>query len=265
MGKIKNNVNKVSSSFTQQVKATPVAVAHSKLREGIRDVRSIPGNAVVLGMAKAWIAMGVLQKANTAIDSIKNAKAVYNSKFNPAKDASGNPRIDTSPLIDRYDTDQMWGMKLGEYFLPLSQTYTAVAQKKVNVSSLVDGIDIIQQTRKSAKTIDCSLKISVNPSSTNLQFMQKEERLEQVKYLAEFLADLYETDAVFAVDNETLNETFGIDFVLMTKYKFTPKAGSRVYLFEFSLMEVKYGENVLTFDENQLQESEPITLDETEN
>ena len=69
-----------------------------------------------------------------------------------------------------------------------------------------------------------------------------------VLQLAQFLDDLYESDAVFAIDNETINNTFHVTHVIMSEYKFAPRAGMGTYTFEFSLTEVKFKDNVLTFD-----------------
>jgi plasmid replication initiation protein len=140
--------------------------------------------------------------------------------------------------------------------MPLSQTYSVRATKKLNISSLVDGIDIIQQTRKEAKTVDCTLKISVNGDQKNLQLVNENNKIKQ---LAEFLSELYEKDVVFNVDNETINDTLGVSWVIMSSYRFMPRAGSKLFTFEFSLTEVKFGDNVLTFDENQIQA--PTELD----
>ena len=132
--------------------------------------------------------------------------------------------------------------------MPLSQTYRLRARKRTNTSSLVDGVDIIQQTRKEAKEIDCTLRISVNKSQTNLQIMQRlDEKTAEVVELSKFLRMLYDSDKVFRVDNDMLYNTHGMEYVTMTKYDFTPKPGSYTFTFEFTLTEVKFGDNILTF------------------
>jgi hypothetical protein len=73
------------------------------------------------------------------------------------------------------------------------------------------------------------------------------------------LSELYEKDVVFLVDNETLNDTFGVEYVIMSKYRFMPRSGSKTFVFEFSLMEVKFGDDILTFDEKQIQAPETAT------
>ena len=58
--------------------------------------------------------------------------------------------------LDRYDYTKLYSLQIGDYFMPMSQTFSVKARKRLNVSALVDGPDIIQQTRKEAKTINCT-------------------------------------------------------------------------------------------------------------
>lgn len=148
--------------------------------------------------------------------------------------------------------------------MPLSQTFSLRAKKRLNVSSLVDGVDIIQQTRKEAKTIDCTLRLTLRNNQPNLQIMKTTESggfsiegvsnavvnsvSAKVVELAQFLREFYDDDAVLRIRNKMINETFGVDYVFISEYKFTPKVGMGTFTFEFSLTEVKYGENVLTFN-----------------
>lgn len=214
----------------------------------IGDARQIAGKAVLLSLSKAWIGIGITRPAKTerAIPSGMTSDIYARLNY--------NNELSETVKIDRFDTSKMWSIRFGSYFMPLSQTYSVRAKKRLNISSLVDGIDIIQQTRKEAKTIDCTLKISVNEAQENLQIVVKdEEGVDKIAKLQEMLSELYENDVVFLVDNETLNATLGIKYAIMDSYKFTPRVGSKTYIFEFSLTEVKFGDNILTFDEKQIQ------------
>ena len=219
--------------------------------EVLQDAVTLASRAVVLSLSKLWLGIGIIRPATTEVDplDLRGGSVFTSASYGKPVSEYGTPEL------NRFDTSKMWSMQFGDYFLPLSQTYTASAKKRLNVSSLVDGIDIIQQTRKEAKTVECSLRISINEDQKNLQLIDAKDHT-KVKQLAGFLSDLYESDAVFKVDNETLNLTFKLEYVIMTSYKFMPKAGSKTFVFEFSLTEVKYGDNVLTFDENQLQDND---------
>lgn len=226
MGKLLKGVLSTTQKVVSEVtagKSVKEVLSSSTEASSVRDNFAIAGNAVLLSLSKAWLGLGILKPAKT-------------------------------PEINRFDTSKMWSIKFGDYFMPLSQTYSVRAKKSFNLSSLVDGIDILQQTRKEAKTIDCTLKISVNSNYGNLTMLKDEGgELYKVTQLQDFLTELYEKDVVFQVDNQTINDTIKVDYVIMSEYRFLPRAGSKVYIFEFSLLEIKFGDNVLTFDETQIQ------------
>lgn len=158
--------------------------------------------------------------------------------------------------IDRYDYTKLWSLQIGDYFMPLSQEFTLRAKKKLNVSSLVDGIDIIQQTRKDAKTIDCSMRFTLRDNNPNLTVVEfgrvTNEAKEAMNTFAKFLQEFYESDAVLEIKNETINNVFDVRHVIISEYKFTPRKGSKSFQFDFSLTEVIYGNDVLTFDVREM-------------
>jgi len=252
MGKIYKGVQSTTQAAVKDVTAMngikKTLDTGNEIGGVIRDAKAIGGKAVLLALSKAWIGLGLVNPAKTDGKEIPGVNAAWYARLNY------KGQVSTTPEISRFDTANMWSIRFGNYFMPLSQTYTVRATKKLNISSLVDGIDIIQQTRKEAKTIDCTLKISINESQKNLQLMTRdEEGKNAISKLQEFLNDLYENDIVFLVDNETINDTLGVSYVIMSSYRFMPRAGSKTYIFEFSLTEVKFGDNVLTFDERQIQ------------
>jgi len=263
MGQIRDGNTPVTSDTQQaidQVRTTlgvdTISRVASETTGVVSDAIAAAGRAVLLTLSTAWIGIGLINPARTNKQDLL-AQTVANDTALKTKQLTQSSDLNSyTQLLDRYDTSKMWGVKFGDYFMPLSQTYSLSASKKLNISSLVDGIDIIQQTRKEAKTIECTLKISINENQDTLQIMKGEEgATSQLSHLHVMLADLYEQDTVFKIDNETIKKTFGVEYAIMTRYKFLPRAGSNIYIFEFSLMEVKFGDNVLTFDESQIQES----------
>ena len=223
---------------------------------------------VVLALSTAWIGIGLVRPAKTNDDAIISIPSWAKKQ----KTESESVTVSTGE-IDRYDYSKLWSLQIGEYFMPLSQTFSLRAKKRLNVSSLVDGVDIIQQTRKEAKTIDCVLRLTLRDNQPNLQIVQGgssssnqsqegDEFLDgstvnettpnstpgKVVELAQFLREFYDGDAVLQIRNKMINETFGVEYVFISEYKFTPKVGMGTFTFEFSLTEVKYGENVLTFN-----------------
>lgn len=243
MGEIKKKVSSATDKLANKYTNGKFNKTLNKITSGVQDVHDIAGKAVLLSLSKAWIGIGLVKPARTdPTDKLFNVP-----DWLKKKETQPFERIESeSPLIDRYDYDRLYSMQLGNYFMPLSQTFTLRAKKRLNVSSLVDGIDIIQQTRKESKTIDVKIRIGLREGiQDNLQIVDFDGEIQRLSW---FLNEMYEGDTVFIINNDMINNTFGVTHVFMTEYKFIPKERMGTFDFEFSLMEVIYGENVLTFD-----------------
>ena len=274
MAKVISTLQKIGSTISDH---TGVVAATSAIQGAVASVlpttRKVAETAVetgsdalLLSLSSAWVAVGAYNPATTLDDA--------NVPFNyPVTE-----RIE-SPIkqLDRFDTSKLFCLQLGDYFMPLSQTYTLRAKKRTNISSLVDGADIIQQTRKESKTIDCSLRITLRNNQPNLEVVRWGDEfnnrygqeltdteadttaaIQAMTTFSEFLQNLYENDEVFRVVNDTINDVFGVEYAFMTEYRFLPQVGKGTFNFEFSLMEVKYGDNVLTFDARQISDYENV-------
>lgn len=236
-------------------------------------------NALTLTLAATWLGISAVKPASTAkggwSDLVSNVKGL----LAPRTSVQSNTYD-----IDRYDTRKLWSVRIGDYFMPLSQTFTLRAKKRLNVSSLVDGIDIIQQTRKEAKTIDCSLRLTLRNNQPNLEIVkdgsqyvepifnvenlsqaqtidtlkfdvsseQNAEAYKAMDTFGEFLQKFYEEDAIFEINNSTINDTFGVKYVFISEYTFRPRASAGTFQFDFSLTEVSFGDDVLTFDVREI-------------
>lgn len=225
-------------------------------------------NAVVLSLSAAWLGISLVKPASTGGGGWGDVVSVPDWAQRKQKGLKGEEY--STPTIDRYDTRRLWSLQIGDYFMPLSQTYTLRARKKLNVSSLVDGIDIIQQTRKEAKTIDCSLRLTLRDNQPNLEIVRDDtlararfgvksetdatntEAYKAMRIFGDFLQEFYEADAIFKINNSTINETFGVDYVFISEYTFKPRAGAGTFQFDFSLTEVILGDDVLTFDVREI-------------
>lgn len=219
----------------------------------ISDTAQAATNAIVLGLSTKWLAI-------SAIKSVKNKANSIEAK--------------------RYDRENLFSLQLGDYYMPLSQTFNLRAKKRLNVCSLVDGVDIIQQTRHEAKMIDCSLRITLRKNQPNLEIVSEAQRLSTFKgYLpslssavytgeeddfdtdlirsletfAQFLSDLYEDDAVFAIDNQVINDVFGVQYAMISEYNFRPQVSRSTFQFDFTLTEVKITSDTLTVDKTQMR------------
>lgn len=248
----------------------------NKLDKGVVATATRTPAALVVGLGQAVISAGYTAWSNSRGRSLLGAAMDSVSALRPKRIPGVSQDVEARPeVIDRHDYTRLWSLQLGDYFMPLSQTFTLKARKHLNVSSLVDGIDIIQQTRKQAKTVDCTLRLTLRDNQTRLMIEKvkpetylaqtgfDEDDYEEVQSgemtaqtaidnLATFLNELYEDDAVFIIRNKMINETFGIQYVFMSEYEFNPKAGMGTFEFKFSLTEVKFGDDVLTFNVKEI-------------
>ena len=223
--------------------------------ETATDIVSIAQNLPVVTLAKTWIGIGT-----AGLFKKKTESTPFLAQQASQAVDQGTAESQTWGRLDRFDYTKLYSLQLGDYFMPMSQTFTLQARKRLNVSALVDGPDIIQQTRKEAKTIDCSLRITLREAQESLKIVEAVDGSTlnaKVAELAAFLREFYEDDAIFAVRNDMINNTFGVTYVFMTEYKFTPRVGMFTYDFNFSLTEVKFGEtrdgkNLIAFDLREL-------------
>lgn len=220
----------------------------NKVSNTAADVTGMVSSTVLVSLAKAWIGIGMIKPATT------NGEGMFPTPDWVKKQGQApNTAPAETKQVDRFDYTGLWSLQVGEWFMPLSQTFTLRASKNLNISSLVDGIDIIQQVRHEAKMIDCSLRITVRENQNQLKIVDASDK---VIALAKFLQEFYDKDAVLEIKNEMINNTFGVTHAFMTEYRFAPREGSMTYTFDFTLTEVVYGENVLTFDLRGLDSAE---------
>lgn len=219
----------------------------------LSEVAQVASDAIVLALDAKWLAVGLTKPA-----------------------VSGEPKIGTR----RYEREYLYSVRLGDYYLPVSQNFSLRAKKRLNISSLVDGVDIIQQTRKEAKTIDCSIRVTLRNNQPNLTVISEEKRVsaiadsaldefderaefhedmeqstelsESLTTFAQMLEELYEQDAVFKIENQMINDVFGVNYAIISEYTFRPKVGYGTFEFNFTLTEVSYGENVITLNVNTI-------------
>nr|DAO36629.1 MAG TPA: hypothetical protein [Caudoviricetes sp.] len=214
------------------------------LGKAIDTVRNAITEPVLVALSDKWIAISAFNPASTENGYGKTTDTTaWSSRLR------GGQTSAKTPDIDRFDYNKLWSVQLEDYFLPLSQTFTLKAKKKLKTSTLVDGPDVIQQTRKQAKTISCSMRISLREEQSNLQIVDAQNKIIE---LASFLQAFYETDAVIEIKNRMINETFGVNYVILSDYEFAPRAGMNTYVFNFILTEVLYGANVITFNVREM-------------
>lgn len=240
---------------------TNVRDASEAVSKSVSDIAQSTSDALVLGLGAKWATISLFKPAKTEHNQLDPLLSIYDAQ---QEGETKNVELDTatqykkeveaiSALPDRYERQNLCSLRLGDYWMPMSQSFTLRAKKRLNVSSLVDGIDIIQQTRKEAKTIDCQLRITLRENQPNLEVQNdtvaaREDMVRSLTVFSRMLQELYENDAVFKIENQVINDTFGVSYAIISEYEFRPKLRSSVFDFNLSLTEVKYGDNVITFD-----------------
>lgn len=201
---------------------------------------------VLLALSKAWIGIGLVLPATTKprFTNIETGATLWRKQGGVfgSKDSK-------TPTLDRFDSTELFSVQVDQYYMPLSQTFSLRAKKNLQTSNLVDGIEIIEQTRKEAKTIDCTMRITLREDQERLKIVRAGNIVAE---LDEFLNEIYEEDKVVRINNQYINSTCLVDYVMMTDYKFVPSPGRKSFQFDFTLREIIYGDNVLTFDSRQL-------------
>lgn len=211
-----------------------------------------PGEALILALSTAWIGLGPAAMVKRDLESLKGNAIGRKGLLN-------NPSRTEALALDRQDFKQPSYLRLGDTVLPPTQTYELRGGVETNSSQLIDGIDVIQLTRKKAKTIDCEIKFVFSPRETDDTFSIR-GKLDEIRDFATVIRELADSLAVFEVANERINSNFGVTYAIMTEYRFRENAGSNICVFNFTLVEVAFGANVLTLDARTTSDSTRRTI-----
>ena len=254
---------------------------YEAVSKGVNEVVQAASDTVTLALDSKWIGL-----STASIFKKKGDREVMdNSTISRSNEAYSQKKAYTeSSKLDRYDSTKMYSLRIGDYFMPMSQSFTLRAKKRLNISSLVDGVDIIQQTRKEAKTIDCTLRLTLRDNQPNLEIVKTQKQVydgyaaakyndnwsdekywnpeseivaqskpkEILDTLTAFLSDVYDKDLVVELRNDVITKTFGVTHGIISEYKFTPRHGSGTFIFEFTIVEVDYESNVLEVTKNEI-------------
>ena len=176
--------------------------------------------------------------------------------------------------LDRQDVANEFVFKTGDYFLPLSITYSVEAGKNAATSKLVDGVEIVQMINKRPKVISLHIRIERDPvrlknetMANNMAIVSSQPKrynsvlassssptmeedmapVYQIVELGTYLGKLYENADVFAVENKTINNDLLVQWVFMESYTFTVNPGSTVVDIDMKLREINMDENAIVF------------------
>lgn len=165
--------------------------------------------------------------------------------------------------LNRQDPMNEFVFRCGDYFLPISFSYTLVASKKHAISELVDGAEIIQQTFRKPKIINLNMKVETNEArlsnestASNSAFInaqysgvETEDRvLYAVMSLRAVLNDLWEENNVFRIVQKTLNNDLNLDWVYLSDFEMEVTPGTTMINIKMTLREVNMLQNSIIQD-----------------
>lgn len=222
----------------------------------VEDAYNAAQRGYKIVMAEAGIAKQLLRgRAAYSYDEMGNVAVTVNSPF-----VSRNDRYSAGGVsLGRYDPNQDYYFKCGDYFLPLSFTYSVNAKKHTASSQLVDGPVIFERVYKEPKIISVNIRVQtkqLSPATSNL-FAAYESTVNdtegdpyklELENLSSMFNDLFENQDVFRIVNTFINQNLHVNYVYMSEYDVSPQAGSLLTEIRMQLIEVDVTSNVISED-----------------
>lgn len=241
-GGVANKIDTVRANIVDDVKAVMNA---AKL------VLSEAGVIRVLVQQGGKVRMGNTTDPNIILQQI-SGRSSYEAK------SSYLPTSEDEALSDGLDTPYFDSVfACGDYWLPLSLRFSVRSSKVLDNSQLVDGPNITQRVAKNPKTVNVSFDIERRERTSDLQSQDYIEAT-SIRYssdsstdkqaiykLSKVLSELFENSDVFEVQNPVLNDEIGINWAVMTDYRFSPDKGSTFARVSFTLQEVNVKDPLL--------------------
>lgn len=232
------------------------------IRTDILDDAKAVMNAAKLVLSEAGVIRVLIQQGGkitmgntTDPDVIKqyaSGRSSYTAK------SSYLPTSEDEALSDGLDTPYFDSVfACGDYWLPLSLRFSVRSSKVLDNSQLVDGPNITQRVAKNPKMVNVSFDIERRErtddlqaqnyvDATSIRYSSDSSTDKQAIYkLTKMLSDLFENNDVFEVQNSVLNDEIGINWAVMTDYRFSPDKGSTFARVSFTLQEVNVKDPLL--------------------
>lgn len=236
------------------------------------------GTKLLLNEAGALVSTGVRGYVETKIKST----AIYQAAADGIRGwLSRNPTTTTYKAynavneIDRTDMSLDYVFRCGDYYLPLSMTYSVMSEKEEKLSQLVDGPEIVQALNIKPSVIEVNIRLEQAPrdrrQTRNMSFVSSSDALaastarlqseisgilgeesanESIEQPspADFgavLRNLYKENDVFEIENNTINKVFGITYVYIKSFDYSTNQGSSIVNIRMTLREINMAENII--------------------
>lgn len=232
----------------------------------VRQAIGVVDTATDLAAAAVKITLGEIGLAKIMLSrKVNTPKIGETSRYEPVPGSYAS-----TGFVERINPKQYYCFRCGDFWLPISTTYEVMASKNTAISQLVDGVEVIQKINNNPKIISMNIRICRNQekegiaagtgtgNSGNMAFIANDTAMEDtggiapvgmysVVGLGKALAELYERQDVFYIENEAINSDFGVQWVFMESFNFMTNAGSTVVSIDMVLHEVNMEENAVVF------------------
>lgn len=190
-------------------------------------------------MCEAW---GGVKTGDNKPGIAKPSKSNYTTRLSSAPITPNKYQETDSPTLDPL-------FVCGDIYMPLNIRFTVAGSKTVAQSQLVDGITIYERIANNPQTINVSFIIQrLEPADA--EDIDRTTTMGNVGgsglyKLTSFIKSLYLNDEVFEVENSVLNNEFGVSYVFIKDYNFSPQQGSTFGDVSMTLQEVNIKDPLL--------------------
>lgn len=230
----------------------------------IKDAVAAASTALAIGFSSAGIIRTMIQPANSSAED--NAKNMQGTIHNGLTWENTRYTAKSSDVISQEndflltnDNKNDYLFRVGDYYLPLSYSFSVNASKNIARSQLVDGPMIYEMTSYNPVELILRIKLERKPIEYTLDGIKYSELTSEylsfresvngiggdIVKLATVLNDLYKNKSVFAIYNNFTNEEIGLQYVVLAKYSIEPSEGSTITNIIMNMLEVDLSNQTL--------------------
>lgn len=129
MGIVRDAIETTTESVRGAIQNSgPYKVVNRVIAETL-DARDAIRNTTVLALSKAWIGISRLAPAQTNRE--QQQQDIRNIPFVRKEQTVNGIERRSGAELDRYDYTKLYSLQIGDYFMPMSQTFSVKARKRL--------------------------------------------------------------------------------------------------------------------------------------
>ena len=212
----------------------------SKIGDVVRSGNEVIDTANNL-MKLTFSTVGIIR----SVRGIKSEESKYSKGLDEKKRyVSYSDRLykkDDNSNKELYNTNYDYIFQCGDYFLPLSFSFSVSGTTNIVKSQLVGGIQILENTFYEPQIIEMRIRMErrqwdAKTGTDEMAFIMQQDR--SVARLGDFLKYIRKDQPVFEVSNPYITKDLGIKYCTLTRYNIIPTEGSDITTINLTLMEV---------------------------